>query len=78
MVFAPYEEIIDLDHLDTPRVLYSNCWASRDFVDNYQLLRNQGVDNPLIAERFGVRLASLKRRAEQHGCWRPDHKERVA
>lgn len=42
------------------------------FVEDYEFLREQGLSNARIAERFGVRLASLKRRALRHDCWRPD------
>ncbi|OCH81027.1 hypothetical protein [Gordonia sp. UCD-TK1] len=59
------------------RVSYPGCRSWRDFAEDYEFLRDQGITNGDIATRLGVRLKSLERRARRHGCWQPD-RERVA
>ncbi|QIK49640.1 hypothetical protein P9A14_02570 [Gordonia hongkongensis] len=56
---------------------YRGCPRWRDFVEDYEFMREQGITNADIATRLGVQPASLERRARRHGCWQPD-RERVA
>lgn len=48
------------------------------FAEDYCFLREQGMSNRAIAERFGIQWPSLRRQAARHDCWIPDAVERQA